>query len=215
MIRVFVADDHPVVREGLKQILERIRDIQVVGEAANGQEAIDRVGASLANLVVLDLNMPGRDGFEVLRSLRREHPSLRILVLSVHLETQVGLRVLRLGASGFLNKESISTEIEKAIRTIHAGQEYLPAGISQELLRQLRQPASTTPHDSLSEREFQVFVMIASGFSVKDIADRLTLSVKTIRTFRHRVLEKLNVRNDVDLAHYASRHGLHASPFSP
>ncbi|MBI4418218.1 MAG: response regulator transcription factor [Ignavibacteriales bacterium] len=212
MIRVFVADDHPVVREGLKQIIERYRDIQIVGEAASGQEVIDGVGPSQADLVVLDLNMPGRDGFEVLHFLRRNFPSLRVLILSIHPETQVALRVLRMGANGFINKETIPTELEKAIRTIHAGQEYLPAGVSQELLRALRQSASTTPHDNLSEREFQVFLMIASGLSVKDIADRLTLSVKTIRTFRRRVLEKLDVRNDVELSHYAVKHGLFASP---
>ncbi|GJQ20295.1 MAG: DNA-binding response regulator [Bacteroidia bacterium] len=212
MIRVFVADDHPVVREGLKQIMARFPDIQIVGEAGSGQEVVDRVDPSQVDLVVLDLNMPGRDGFEVLHTLRRTHPSLRILVLSIHPETQVALRVLRMGANGFINKGTIPTELEKAIRTIYAGHEYLPAGVSDELLRAVREPASAHRHENLSEREFQVFLLLASGLSVKEIADRLTLSVKTIRTFRERVLKKLNVRNDVELAHYASKHGFLPSP---
>lgn len=212
MIKVFVADDHPVVREGLKQILTRIEDIVVVGEATTGQEVIDRVPQARPDILILDLNMPGRDGFDVLRVLRRSHPHLRILVLSVYPEGQVGLRVLALGANGFINKESIPQQLEAALRTLAAGRDYVPADVTTEMLERFRHEGSEALHTSLSVREFQVLLLLASGLSVKEIADRFALSVKTVRTFRTRVLKKLNLKNDVELTHYALKYRLITSP---
>lgn len=212
MIRVFVADDHPVVREGLKQVLARITDVVVVGEATTGQEVIDRIAVDRPDILILDLNMPGRDGFEVLRVLRRSNPDLRILVLSIYPEVQVGLRVLTLGANGFINKESIPQQLEVALRTLAAGRDYVPAEVTKEMLEHFRHERPDVPHASLSDREFQVLLLIASGLTVKEIADRFALSVKTVRTFRTRILKKLNLKNDVELVHYALKHRLITSP---
>jgi|WetSurMetagenome_2_1015567.scaffolds.fasta_scaffold175505_2 two-component system, NarL family, invasion response regulator UvrY len=208
MIKILIADDHPVVREGLKQIISKASDLHLEGEALNGQDVIDLVTAGLYDVVVLDLNMPGRDGFEILRELKRTFPRLPVLILSIYPEDQVGIRVLRAGASGFLSKDSAPKELINAIRKIHSGGKYVSPALAERLAEEVTIHDTEAPHKGLSDREFQVLCMLASGKSVKEIAEALVLSEKTVRTYRERLLEKMNLRNDVELTHYAIQHAL-------
>jgi two-component system, NarL family, invasion response regulator UvrY len=208
MIRILIADDHPVVREGLKQIISKGTDILVAGEALNGQEAIDKISTDQFDVVVLDLNMPGRDGFDVLREMRQTHPRVPVLVLSIYPENQVGIRVLRAGASGFMNKDTAPRELIQAIRKIHSGGKYVSAALAEKLAEEVSTQDHDVPHKLLSDREFQVLCMIASGKSIRDIAADLSLSEKTVRTYRDRVFEKMTLKNDVEITHYAIQHNL-------
>ncbi len=208
MIKILIADDHPVVREGLKLILSKASDILVGGEALNGQEVIDKIDAEPFDVVVLDLNMPGREGFEVLRELRHNHPRLPILVLSVYPENQVGIRVLRAGASGFMNKDIAPRDLIQAIRKIHSGGKYISESLAEKLAEEVAVFDHDVPHKKLSDREYQVLCMIASGKSIKEIATELILSEKTVRTYRERLFEKMMLKNDVEITHYAIQHNL-------
>jgi two-component system, NarL family, invasion response regulator UvrY len=208
MIKTLIADDHPVVREGLKQIISKASDILIGGEALNGQEVIEMISAEPWDVVVLDLNMPGRDGFEVLREVRRSNPRLPILILSVYPEDQVGVRVLRAGASGFMNKDIAPRELIQAIRKLHSGGKYISAALAEKLVDEVSVQDNDIPHKKLSDREFQVLCMIASGKSIKIIASELVLSEKTVRTYRERLFEKMMLKNDVELTHYAIQHNL-------
>ncbi len=208
MIRVLIADDHPVVREGLKQIISKAPDIIIGGEALNGQEVLDKVNSEKWDAVILDLNMPGKDGFDVLREIRREKQKLPILILSIFSEAQMGVRVLRAGASGFLNKESAPKELIHAIRKIHTGGKYISQKLAEKLAYEIEINTDEEPHKRLSNREFQVLCLIASGKTINEIADQFSLSDKTIRTYRERLLEKMNLKNDVELTHYAIQNKL-------
>ena len=208
MIKILIADDHIVVREGLKQIISKASDMNVEGEAVNGQEVLDKVREQTFDVIVLDINMPGRSGFEVLRELKQEHAKLPVLILSVHPEDQVGIRVLKAGASGFLNKESTPKELVMAIRKIFAGGKYITPSLAEKLADGLEVNVRTRPHEALSDREYQVFLMLATGKEPDEIADQLVLSVKTVRTYRQRILEKMNMKNDVELSHYAIKYKL-------
>lgn len=208
MIRILIADDHPVVREGLKQVISKASDITIAGEALNGQEVVDAVSKEQFDVLVLDLHMPGRDGFEVLRYLRHAHPKLPILILSVYPEDQVGIRVLRAGAAGFLSKDSAPKELINAIRKVYGGGKYVSQALAERLAVEVAIHDHDLPHKVLSDREFQVLCMIASGKIIRDIALELALSEKTVRTYRDRLLEKMNLKNDVELTHYAIRHNL-------
>lgn len=208
MIKVLIADDHPVVREGLKQIISKATDMVIGGEALNGQEVLDKIAAERWDVIVLDLNMPGRDGFEVLKEIRREFPKLPVLILSIYPEEQMGVRVLRAGASGFLGKESAPKELINAIRKIHTGSKFVSPSLAEKLAVAVEVNTDQEPHKRLSNREYQVFCLIASGKSINEIADQLSLSDKTIRTYRERLMEKMNLKNDVELTHYAIQHKL-------
>ncbi len=206
MIKVLIADDHPVVREGLKQIISKASDMIVGGEALNGQEVLDKIAAERWDIIVLDLNMPGKDGFEVLREIRKDFPKLPVLVLSIYPEEQIGVRVLKAGASGFLSKESAPKELLNAIRKIHTGSKYVSPTLAERLAVAIEVDMGEEPHKRLSNREYQVLCLIASGKSINEIADQLSLSDKTIRTYRDRLMEKMNLKNDVELTHYALKH---------
>ena len=206
MINVLVADDHPVVREGLKQIIAQASDMRVGAEALNGQEVIDLLGGASFDVLILDLNMPGRDGFEVLRQVRRDHPRLPVLILTVHAEEHVGVRVLRAGAAGIMNKESAPAELINALRRIVGGRKYISEALAERLAFDAGIPG--LPHEALSDREYQVLCLVASGKTIAEIAQFLALSDKTIRTYRERILAKLGLKNDVELVHYALRHKL-------
>jgi two-component system, NarL family, invasion response regulator UvrY len=208
MIKILIADDHPVVREGLKQIISKGTDILVAGEALNGQEVIDKLSTDQFDVVVLDLNIPGRDGFDVLREMRHTHPKVPVLVLSIYPENQVGIRVLRAGASGFMNKDTAPRELIQAIRKIHSGGKYVSSALAEKLAEEVSIQDHDVPHKLLSDREFQVLCMIASGKSIRDIAAELSLSEKTVRTYRDRVFEKMTLKNDVEITHYAIQHNL-------
>ncbi|MGA2624817.1 MAG: response regulator transcription factor [Bacteroidota bacterium] len=208
MIRVLIADDHVVVREGLKHIISKASDMTVSAEAINGQEVIDRVREQTFDVVVLDINMPGRGGFEILKELKRDYARLPVLVLSVHPEDQVGVRVLKAGASGYLNKESTPKELVNAIRKVYTGGKFITPSLAEKLAYGLEVDVKALAHESLSDREYQVFLMLAAGKAANEIAQELALSVKTVRTYRQRILEKLTMKNDVELSHYAIEHKL-------
>ncbi len=207
-IRVMIADDHPIVREGLKQFISKTSDMTVVDEAANGQEILDKLKTVPCDVLILDINMPGKDGFEVLLDLKKYHPALRVLVLSIHSETQVATRVLSSGAYGFINKETIKDDLLTAIRSVYNSKKYVSPHLTEKLIDLLDRGNIKLPHEILSNREFQVFCKIASGHPQKQIAETLSISIKTVRTYKSRILKKMNLKNEVELAHYALKHGL-------
>ena len=211
MIRVLIADDHPIVREGLKQVIARASDMAVAVEATNGQEVLDHIDPDRIDVVVLDFSMPGKSGFDVLKDLRKTHPRLPILILSMHPESELAPRLLRAGASGYMTKESAPAELTGAIRKVHNGGTYVTPALAEKLAQDLAAGRHTLPHESLSDREFQVLCMLAAGKSAKEIAQEISLSVKTVRTYRDRIMEKMDVKNDVELTHYAIEHGLLSS----
>jgi len=208
MIRVLLADDHAIVRAGLKEILTDTGDIEVAGEAANGQEVLARVSAQDFDVAVLDLSMPGRNGIELIKLVKAEKPKLRILVLSMHSEEQYAVRALKAGASGYLSKESAADELVAAIRRIAGGGAYVTPETAERLALGAAPRAEAAAHTLLSDREFQVFRMIARGASVTDIARELSLSVKTISTHKTRILGKMGLANQAELIRYALEHRL-------
>jgi two-component system invasion response regulator UvrY len=208
MIRIFIADDHTVVREGLKHILSEMPDVLVAGEAGNGQEVLEKVGRKDYDLILLDIAMPGRDGLEILKDLKLQKPKLPVLILSMFPEEQYALRALKSGASGYLTKDSIPDELIKAVRKILKGGKYISSSFSEKLLFSFDNDAEKPIHETLSDREYQVMRMIASGKILQAIADELSLSVKTISTYRSRILEKMGMNNNAELTHYAIKNRL-------
>jgi len=202
MIKVIIVDDHPVVRRGLKQIIEDEPDMEVVGEAKNAGECFALVRKTDCTLVLLDITLPDRSGFDVLKQLKYEHPNLPILILSVHSEDQYGLRFIKAGASGYLMKEGAPEELVKAIRKVNAGGKYVSASLAEKLVSHLG-VLSKPPHENLSNREFQILCMIAQGKSLKSIADELCISEKTVSTYRSRILEKMEISTNSGLTRYA------------
>ncbi len=208
MIRIVLADDHAIVRAGLKQILSAVPDFQVVGEAADGAQVMQRVRETDFDLLLLDLSMPGRSGMELIRLVKADKPRVRILVLSMHQETQYAVRAIKSGASGYLTKESAPAELEQALRKIAAGGAYVTADVAQQLALGAMPGAEAAPHEALSQREFEVFERLVAGASVTDIAQQLHLSVKTVSTHKTNLMHKLGVDNPAELVRYAIRHGL-------
>lgn len=208
MIRVLLADDHAIVRAGLKEILAGTGDITVAGEATNGQEVMTRVRGDDYDVAVLDMSMPGRSGIELIKQVKDEKPKLRILVLTMHSEEQYAVRALKAGASGYLTKDSAAGELVAAIRRIAAGGAYVSPETAERLALGAVPHANAAPHTLLSDREFQVFQMIARGVSVSEIARELSLSVKTVSTHKTRILEKMGLANQAELIRYALEHKL-------
>jgi DNA-binding NarL/FixJ family response regulator len=205
VIKVLVADDHAVVRRGLQQILAETPDILVAGEASTAQEVIDLVRAQRWDVVILDVSLRGASGIELLADLRREHPDLRVLVLTVYSEEQYAVRAIRAGAAGFLTKESAPEKLIEAVRKIASGGRYVSAELAETLASILAGDAKGQPHERLSDREFEIMKMLASGRSVSQIAQDLALSVKTVSTHRTRILRKMNLKTNADLTTYAVR----------
>jgi DNA-binding NarL/FixJ family response regulator len=203
VIRIVLADDHTIVREGLKQLLAAAGDMEVVGEASDGGEVIERVRALDFDLLLLDMSMPGRSGIELIRHVRSEKPKLRILVLSMHEEHQYAVRAIRAGASGYLTKESASRQLVEAIRKVAGGGAFISSEVAQQLALGAMPDAKGPPHAALSDREFQIFRMIADGLAVSDIAARLSLSVKTVSTHKSNILRKMNMSTQGELIRYA------------
>ena len=201
MIKVIVVDDHPVVRRGLKQIIEDEPDMEVAGEAKNAGECFSLVRKTDCTLVVLDITLPDRNGFDVLKQLKYEYPNLPILILSVHSEEQYGLRFIKAGASGYLMKEGAPEELVLAIRKVNAGGKYVSASLAERLVSQLG-ALDKPPHENLSNREFQILCMIAEGKTLKGIADKLCISEKTVSTYRIRIMEKMKMNTNSDLTRY-------------
>jgi len=208
MIRVVIADDHQILREGLKQLLQAAGDLEVVGEAGDGFEVLDRVRRDEFDVLLLDMSMPGKSGVELIKQVKGEKPKLRILVLSMHEEHQYAVRAIRAGASGYLTKESAASQLVAAIRKVGGGGAYITPEVAERLAQDAMPHAQGPLHASLSDREFEVFRMLVDGMSVNDIAARLHLSAKTISTHKARLMEKLGVDSTADLVHYAVRHKL-------
>jgi len=203
MIKVLIVDDHTIVREGLRQILEDTSDIVVTGEASSAQEVLNNIRSNNFDIVLLDISLPGRSGLDVLKQLKSINPDLPVLILSMHPEEQYAIRSLRAKASGYLTKESASDELIKAIRKVALGRKYITSSLAEKLAFELENNTVYSSHEKLSDREYQVMCMIASGKRIKEIADALSLSVKTISTYRTRILKKMNMKNTSQLIHYA------------
>ena len=208
MIKILIADDHAVVREGVKHILSEMPDMLIAGEAGRGQEVLEKVGKNEYDLILLDIAMPGRDGLEILKDLKLQKPKLPVLILSMFPEEQYALRALKSGASGYLTKDSIPDELIKAIQKIVRGGKYISSSFSEKMLFSFDSDAEKPLHETLSDREYQVMRMIASGKTLKEIADELALSVKTVSTYKSRILDKTGMKNNVELTHYAVKHRL-------
>lgn len=208
MIRILIADDHAIVRAGLKQIVAETSDMIVADEASSGHEALNKVWKNDYDVVVLDITMPGINGLDVLKQLKSQMPELPVLVLSIHPEEQYAVRVLRAGASGYLTKESASDELIMAIRKVSLGRKYVTASLAEKLAFDLETDVEKPLHETLSDREYQVMCMIASGKTVNEIAEELFLSVKTVSTYRSRILEKMKMKSNAELTYYAIKHRL-------
>jgi len=208
MIKVGIVDDHAIVRSGLRHFLSEQVDLRVVGEAASGREAIDLVRTVPIDVLVMDLAMPGHSGIDALAMLRAKAPQMGILILSGYPEAHYAITLIRQGASGYLNKECEPAEIVEAIRTIALGRRYLTAAVADLLAQQLHRPGDAPAHEQLSERELQVFLRLARGQAPGEIAQALSLSVKTVSTYRTRLLEKLGLASNSDITYYALKNRL-------
>jgi two-component system invasion response regulator UvrY len=208
MIRVLVADDHTIVREGLKQILAKSGDLVVAGEAANGNDVLRLVREQEWDVLLTDMSMPGRSGIELIKLVKAARPKLPVLVLSMYGEDQYAVRAIRAGASGYLNKESASEQLVAAIRKIAGGGVHVSVAVAEALFHNVRDGETGAPHEQLSDREFQVLQLIADGKSVADVAAELKLSPKTVSTHKTRILDKMHMSNQAELIRYAIEHRL-------
>jgi two-component system invasion response regulator UvrY len=208
IIKVFIADDHAIVREGLKQILAETGDIVVAGEAESGLEAVKLFRKTGCQVMLLDISMPDRSGIEVLKQVKKEKPELAVLMLSMHREDQYAIRSLKAGAAGYLTKQSAPRELVTAIRQVAGGLKYISPALAQELANTVGEDHDVIAHETLSDREFQTLIMIASGKTVGAIAKELSLSVKTISEYRARLLVKMKLKNSAELTHYAIKNQL-------
>jgi two-component system invasion response regulator UvrY len=208
MKKILIADDHPAIRNGVKLILsEEFNEVEF-GEAANASEALGMLRLKDWDILILDIDMPGRNGFEVLKQLKDENLHIAVLVFSMHPEAQIAIRAFKSGASGYLAKDSADTELVKAIHQILSGRKYITPSLAEQLINQLEHPLDQSPHALLSDREYQTLLLIASGKTVSQIAEELSLSVATVSTYRNRILGKMNMKNNAELAHYAIRNNL-------
>jgi two-component system invasion response regulator UvrY len=208
MIKILIADDHPIVRQGLKQILSEEPDVGVLGEAQNCQEVLDLVRQQDWDVVILDITMPDRGGLDVLKDLKQEHPKLPVLILSMHPEDQYAIRALKAGAAGYITKGKEPEELVKAIRKIIGGGKYVSSTLSEMLAFHVERETEQPLHGTLSDREYQVMLMIGSGKKISAIAGELSLSVKTIATYRTRILQKMGMRSNAELTHYTIKNKL-------
>lgn len=208
IIRIGIVDDHAIVRAGLKQFLSEMVDMRVVGEASTGREAIDLVRTTEMDVIIMDLSMPGQSGIDALAMIRAKAPDVGILILSGYPEEQYAVNLIKQGASGYLNKECEPMEIVNAIRTIALGRRYISPSVAELIAQQLDRKDGSAAHDLLSEREFQVFLKLAKGETAGEIANALSLSVKTVSTYRTRLMEKMGLTSNSDLTYYALKNKL-------
>ena len=207
-MRILIVDDHAVVRQGIRQILAEMSGPVVIGEAGNGGDALRLLREESWNIVLLDIGLPGKNGIEVLKQIKAEWKKLPVLMLSMYPEDQYALRAIRAGAAGYMTKESAPDELLNAINKVKNGGRYISADVAEKLVFELDEAKNELPHQGLSDREFEVLRLIASGKSVSEIADMLSLSVKTISTYRSRILEKMKMKHNAELTHYALKHEL-------
>lgn len=207
-IKVIIVDDHAILRSGIKQILTASGEIEVIGEAENAAQAIKCAREMHADVMLLDISLPDKTGIEALKLIKRENAALNILMLSMYMEDQYAVRSIRSGASGYLCKHTASEELLTAIHTLAKGKKYITPSVAEILAEQVGTDHSIAPHEALSDREFQVMRMIASGLTVSEIADKLALSVKTVSMYRTRLLEKMRLKHNADITHYAIKNQL-------
>lgn len=207
MIEVLIVDDHAIVREGLTKIIEFEKDMVVMGMANDSSEAIHQVSTHKMDVVVLDISMPGRSGLDVIKDIKNIQPGVKIIILSMYQEERFAVRAFKAGASGYLTKEMATEEIVNAIRKVSSGGKYISARFAETLVNEMSAPSELLPHERLSDREFEVMCMIASGKTVNAIAEELFLSDHTVSTYRRRILEKMNMKNNAEIIHYAIENG--------
>ena len=208
MINVFIADDHALIREGIKNLLSSLSDIKLVGETANPFEIIEQIKKNKCDVLILDLSMPGKNGLDVLKEIKSIYPETKILIMTMMPEDQFAKRTLKAGASGYLTKESAADELIMAIRRIASGRKYVSQSLAEKLAQDLDDTVDKPIQDLLSDREFQVMKMMASGKSQTDIAIELSISTSTVNTYRSRILEKLNLHSNAELIHFAYQNNL-------
>jgi two-component system invasion response regulator UvrY len=208
VIKVFLVDDHELVRTGIRRILEDVRGIKVVGEADSGEDAVKWCRTEQADIVLMDMNMPGIGGLEATKKILRFNPDMKVIVLTIHTENPFPTKVMQAGAAGYLTKGAGPDEMVNAIRMVQSGQRYLSPEIAQQMALSQFTPDSENPFKELSERELQIMIMITKGEKVTDISEQLNLSPKTVNSYRYRLFSKLNISGDVELTHLAIRHGI-------
>lgn len=208
MIRVLIADDHTIVRHGLKQIVDAEPQMTTVGEARSGSEVLELVRKTVVDVIVLDITMPGRNGLETLKDLKREHPSIAVIVLSMHPKDQYAVRVIKAGAAGYLTKEDAPEELVSAIKKAFRSEKYITGEVAELLADYIEHGSSDIPHKLLSDREYEVFCEIGKGKSITQISEELFLSVKTISTYRTRIIEKTGITTNADITRYCIDHNL-------
>ncbi|MEO8512572.1 MAG: response regulator transcription factor [Ignavibacteria bacterium] len=208
IIRIVIADDHAFLREGIKKTIQDETDMKIVGEASNATEALRLIKELEPNVVIMDISMPGKSGLDILKDLKAMKKQFRILILSMHPEDRFAIRALKAGASGYLTKESAPDELVKAIRTILTGRKYVSKALAEKLVDILSEDSDKLPHEKLSDREYEVFIKIASGIKAVDIATELSISVHTVNTYRARILEKMSIISNVELTQYAMHNNL-------
>ena len=207
-MKVLIADDHTIVREGLRQIVLKMSGIFTVDEASDGHEALNKILTEKYDLVLMDVSMPGLSGMDILKTMKERNECAQVLILSVHPQEQYAIRALRLGASGYLCKDSIYEELTSAIKKIASGGKYISPALAEKIAFDNKDDINKLPHESLSEREFQIMIKLAKGISVKEISNELFISDKTVSTYRTRLLEKMEMKNNAELTHYAIRNNL-------
>jgi DNA-binding NarL/FixJ family response regulator len=208
MIRILIADDHAIIRDGLKQILSAVPEMQVVAEAVDGADVLARLRTTAVDVLLLDMSMPGRSGIALIQQIRASLPALPVLVLSMYRESQYAVQAIRAGAAGYLTKNAEAEQLVGAIRKVAQGGTVVSAQIAEKLVRQAQQPEAASPHACLTAREFQIFQMLVEGSGINEIANALSLSNKTVSTHKANILHKMDIASTAGLVHYAIRHGL-------
>ncbi len=208
MIKIIIADDHPLIREGFNKIISAESDIEIIAEAENGVELLKVLSSTKCDVVVADLNMPGKHGVDLIKDLKSLYPKIKILVVSAYSEEEFGVRLLKSGISGFVPKDSAADELVNAIRTISVGKKYITKSLAGKIASSLADKTSTKPHEKLSDREFQILCLIAEGFSVNEIAEKLSISVSTVNTYHTRIFEKMDMKSNAELIRYAIQNNL-------
>jgi len=208
MIKVLIADDFPIIREGIRQILEDTEDIRVSAEASDGQDVLEKVARNNMDVVLLDISMPGKGGLDILKEIKSRNPNVPVLILSMHPEEQYALRAIKAGAAGYITKSRTHDELVSAIRRVAEGRKYISESLAEELPQMIGSQMEQPLYKRLSDREFEVLCKIASGYTVSEIARQLDLNVKTVSTYRSRLLKKMNIRNNAQLTRYAIQNQL-------
>lgn len=208
MIRLLIVDDHTIVRHGLRQVVSESADIEVAAEAGSSAEAVRLLRENTYDMVLLDISLPDKDGIETLKQIKRDKPDLPVIMLSMHGEDEFGVRALKAGASGYVHKQNAHDQLETAIRQVASGRRYISPDLAEELARSIGESSEKRPHELLSDREFDTLRMLASGKSLTEIAESLSISPKTVSVYRTRLLEKMKLKNNAEIAHYAIKNGL-------